>query len=127
MMRDASRECLGEEVATRLSLKRRTMLATLCVGVVGCTVEWAQPQAAISRFESDLGFLRQHTSVVLLHDSSGEAQVVVAPEYQGRVMTSTAGGGDSFGWMGRAAISSRARQAHINVFGGEDRFWLGPE
>ncbi len=59
----------------------------------------------------------------------GAAQVVVAPEYQGRVMTSTTGGADapSFGWIGRAAISARQRQPHINVFGGEDRFWLGPE
>jgi hypothetical protein len=44
-------------------------------------------------------------------------------------MTSTTGGTDapSFGWIGRAAIASGTRQAHMNVFGGEDRFWLGPE
>jgi hypothetical protein len=44
-------------------------------------------------------------------------------------MTSTTGGGDapSFGWIGRAAIASGKRQPHMNVFGGEDRFWLGPE
>jgi len=44
-------------------------------------------------------------------------------------MTSTTGGSDapSFGWIGRAAIASGNRQAHMNVFGGEDRFWLGPE
>jgi hypothetical protein len=44
-------------------------------------------------------------------------------------MTSTTGGSDapSFGWIGRAAIEARRRQPHINVFGGEDRFWLGPE
>jgi hypothetical protein len=44
-------------------------------------------------------------------------------------MTSTTGGREapSFGWIGRQAIASRARQPHMNVFGGEDRFWLGPE
>ena len=44
-------------------------------------------------------------------------------------MTSTTGGADapSFGWIGRAAITARQKQPHINVFGGEDRFWLGPE
>src|SRR5438309_11935917 len=44
-------------------------------------------------------------------------------------MTSSTGGDNapSFGWIGRAAIASGARQAHMNVFGGEDRFWLGPE
>jgi hypothetical protein len=83
----------------------------------------------LSPFESDLAFLKEHTKVVLLGTSPGGAQVAVAPEYQGRVMTSTTGGAGapSFGWIGRAAIASRARQPHINVFGGEDRFWLGPE
>jgi hypothetical protein len=81
------------------------------------------------RFESDIGFLRQHTQVLLITDPSGSAQVAVAPAYQGRVMTSTTGGSDapSFGWIGRAAIASGKRQPHMNVFGGEDRFWLGPE
>jgi hypothetical protein len=86
-------------------------------------------QGSVGPFASDLGFLREHTEVVVLSAPSGTAQVVVAPEYQGRVMTSTTGGSDapSFGWIGRAAIAARAKQPHINVFGGEDRFWLGPE
>ena len=65
----------------------------------------------------------------MLAEPGAAAQVVVAPEYQGRVMTSTTGGSGapSFGWIGRAAIAAHARQPHINVFGGEDRFWLGPE
>jgi hypothetical protein len=80
-------------------------------------------------FESDLAFLKQNTDVIVLADPGSGAQVVVSPEYQGRVMTSTTGGDDapSFGWIGRSAIAARARQPHINVFGGEDRFWLGPE
>jgi len=80
-------------------------------------------------FDTDIAFLRQHTQVVVLADPSGSAQVAVAPAYQGRVMTSTTGGSDapSFGWIGRAAIASGQRQPHMNVFGGEDRFWLGPE
>ena len=80
-------------------------------------------------FDADIAFLRQYTQVVVLADPSGSAQVAVAPAYQGRVMTSTTGGSDapSFGWIGRAAIASGKRQPHMNVFGGEDRFWLGPE
>jgi hypothetical protein len=79
-------------------------------------------------FESDLAFLRQHTEVVVLGEPSA-SQIVVAPAYQGRVMTSTTGGTDapSFGWIGRTAVASGERQPHMNVFGGEDRFWLGPE
>src|SRR5215510_3877664 len=80
-------------------------------------------------FDTDIAFLRQHTKIVVLADPSGSAQAAVAPAYQGRVMTSTTGGSDapSFGWIGRAAIASGQRQPHMNVFGGEDRFWLGPE
>ena len=82
----------------------------------------------VTPFASDLAFLRSHTSPLLLGTAPGP-QIVVAPEYQGRVLTSTVGGENapSFGWLGRAAISSHARQPHMNVFGGEDRFWLGPE
>ena len=79
-------------------------------------------------FSSDLQFLNAHTHIVLLTGADG-AQVAVAPVYQGRVMTSTTGGSDapSFGWIGRAAVESGRHQSHMNVFGGEDRFWLGPE
>jgi hypothetical protein len=95
----------------------------------GAAQQAPSPPEPAGQFESDLTFLREHTDVVVLSDASGTAQVVVAPEYQGRVMTSTTGGADapSFGWIGRAAIVARQRQPHINVFGGEDRFWLGPE
>ena len=83
---------------------------------------------AAGPFADDLAFLKQHTSVVVLTGAGG-AQVVVGPAYQGRVLTSTTGGADapSFGWLGREAIASRSYQPHMNVFGGEDRFWLGPE
>ena len=44
-------------------------------------------------------------------------------------MTSTAGGdaGLSFGWINRELIASGKMQPHMNAFGGEDRFWMGPE
>ena len=79
-------------------------------------------------FGDDHKFLNAHTRVVLLSDATG-ARVAVAPAWQGRVMTSSArgDGGTSFGWVNRELIASRKLQPHINVFGGEDRFWLGPE
>jgi hypothetical protein len=44
-------------------------------------------------------------------------------------MTSTAGGdyGLSYGWVNRDLIASGETKQHINVYGGEDRFWIGPE
>jgi hypothetical protein len=107
-----------------------TMLGAVCLGLAGCSAsEKPVTPTGAGQFDSDVAFLRQHTEVVLLGDPSGPAQVIVAPAYQGRVMTSTTGGREarSFGWLGRAAIASGERQPHMNVFGGEDRFWLGPE
>jgi hypothetical protein len=106
------------------------LLGAVWLGIAGCTAaDRPAASARSARFESDIAFLGQHTQVLLLTDPHGAAQVAVAPAYQGRVMTSTTGGRDapSFGWIGRAAIASGERQPHMNVFGGEDRFWLGPE
>jgi hypothetical protein len=84
---------------------------------------------AMNTYGDDLAFLRGHQEVIELSDPSGNARVAVVAEYQGRVMTSTSGGtaGPSYGWLNREAIAANERKPHINVFGGEDRFWLGPE
>lgn len=80
-------------------------------------------------FGEDTAFLKQYVELIVLSDSQGEAQVALVPAWQGRIMTSTAGGeaGLSFGWVNRELIASQKTLPHINVFGGEDRFWLGPE
>jgi len=80
-------------------------------------------------FGKELQFLRQHTEVLVLSDSTGKAKLIAAPAWQGRVMTSSADGdkGLSFGWINHELIKSGEVQEHINVFGGEDRLWLGPE
>jgi hypothetical protein len=103
---------------------RRTSLAWVAIAAV-CSLD---AKAAVT-FGNDLAFLRQHSNVVVLTDKSGRAQAVVVPAWQGRVMTSTACGlaGASFGWVNRELIASGKVQPHINVLGGEDRFWLGPE
>ena len=81
-------------------------------------------------FGYDLEFLKvHHKDLVLLRDDSSKAQLIVLPAYQGRVMTSTANGsaGASFGWVNHALIASGKPAEHIHAFGGEERFWLGPE
>jgi hypothetical protein len=80
-------------------------------------------------FKDDLAFLETHTKPVVLGGADGQALVAVSPDLQGRVMTSTASGpgGPSFGWINRELIASGVNNPHINAFGGEDRFWLGPE
>jgi hypothetical protein len=90
------------------------------------TIASAADQAT---FNDDVAFLQEHTEVVVLTDSSGQGRVAVLPQMQGRVMTSSAGGGEgfSFGWINRELVAAGKPVEHINVYGGEDRFWLGPE
>jgi hypothetical protein len=78
-------------------------------------------------FGYDLDFLSKYQQTILLQD--GDAMVAVCPAYQGRVMTSSAGGkaGMSYGWINYTLISSGEITKHIYPVGGEDRFWLGPE
>jgi hypothetical protein len=99
----------------------------LAVLMPGCGKAAKEPQGIL--FKDDLVFLKQHTKPVVLSDKESRAQVAVSPDLQGRIMTSTAGGpeGLSFGWINRELISSGENNLHINAFGGEDRFWLGPE
>jgi hypothetical protein len=44
-------------------------------------------------------------------------------------MTSSARGesGPGFGWINRETLAAGRRDPHFNAYGGEDRFWLGPE
>jgi len=80
-------------------------------------------------FQKDVDFLKEHVETLVLAGADGQARVAVVPAYQGRVMTSTDGGADglSYGWINRDLIASGKTLEHINPFGGEDRFWLGPE
>jgi hypothetical protein len=82
-------------------------------------------------FGYDLQFLKQyHKDLILLGDGSDAgAQIIILPAYQGRVMTSTAdgNGGMSSGWINYDLIDSNKEEEHFHAFGGEERFWLGPE
>ncbi|MGB9893228.1 MAG: DUF6786 family protein [Candidatus Saccharicenans sp.] len=94
-------------------------------------VSWAKLSDPIqgTRFKDDLDFLKKHTKVITLTAAGSQAMVAVNPDIQGRVMTSTATGlkGLSFGWINRELLASGESNPHLNAFGGEDRFWLGPE
>ena len=81
-------------------------------------------QAKTTTFSKDLDLLKKYTDVVVLSDASGKAQIAVVPAWQGRVMTSTADGqgGSSFGWLNQELITSGKKLAHMNAYGGEDRF-----
>ncbi len=106
----------------------KLLIALTCIATLaGCVEE--KTEMAKKTFGDDLAFLKKHTDVVILSDTSGNSQVAVLPTLQGRAMTSTAEGteGLSFGWINRELIASGKTVEHINVYGGEDRFWIGPE
>jgi len=111
---------------------RRAIVMIIAAGIAltaGCTGHQEETKMAATTFADDLAFLEKHTDVIVLSDKSGDSRLAVVPKMQGRIMTSSANGpsGLSFGWINRDLIESGKIVEHINVFGGEDRFWLGPE
>ncbi|MBS3734714.1 MAG: hypothetical protein KGY99_07285 [Phycisphaerae bacterium] len=82
---------------------------------------------AQATYADDLAFCQKHAQLIEL--TNGAARVVVAPDWQGRVMTSSLAGADgaSFGWVHRAFIDAGQTGTAFDNYGGEDRFWLGPE
>jgi hypothetical protein len=78
-------------------------------------------------YSNDRKFLEKHIETIELH--RGEQKILLSADYQGRVLTSTADGdeGYSYGWLNYGLIESGKFLPHCNNFGGEDRFWLGPE
>lgn len=81
-------------------------------------------------FGYDKDFLQKHyKNTIVLESEDGKSGLVLSPELQGRVMTSTLNGneGMSFGWLNYELIASGEIKEHINPTGGEERFWLGPE
>jgi len=78
-------------------------------------------------FQTDLAFLEQHGAVVVLEAPHGGV-VAVSPKYQGRVMTSAVRReAASLGYINREFIEAGKTGTQFDNYGGEDRFWLGPE
>lgn len=100
------------------------------IALVHSSTVWAE-----NNFGQDVAFLNKHSDARVL--SKGDARIIVVPQWQGRVMTSTAAGtnGDSYGWINYEVVKNgivaegkrEGLEKHIYVFGGEERLWLGPE
>lgn len=85
----------------------------------------------VMNYAEDVDFLKScQTEILELSDETpAGARVCIVPQWQGRVMTSTARGEREagFGWINRPLIASKSTLPHFNPVGGEERFWLGPE
>ena len=80
-------------------------------------------------FGYDHDFLKTHYKDLIVLKGEDSSMVLVSPEVQGRVMTSTARGmhGASYGWINYNLIKSGKFQPKMHAVGGEERIWLGPE
>ncbi len=81
-------------------------------------------------YNFDISFFNKNKiQTIELKDENGKACVMLVPDYQGRVMTSTADGGNgkSFGWINYKFIESGNVSSQFNPYGGEERLWFGPE
>jgi hypothetical protein len=78
----------------------------------------------------DLKFLKEKDKgLIVLKGDNEKAEVIVSPKYQAKVLTSTASGthGTSMGFVNHDVFNSAVPDEHMNGYGGENRFWLGPE
>lgn len=101
------------------------ILTALLLVANGC-----QKKIVKGMYEYDTEFFTaQGVEFIELSDSLGLSKVLIVPAYQGRVMTSTASGnrGLAYGWINYDLIKSKKLNSNFNPFGGEERFWLGPE
>ena len=81
-------------------------------------------------FGYDLNYLSEKDGgLIVLKSEDEKAQVILSAKYQGKVFTSTANGleGNSHGFVNYNFFDAGIVDEHMNGFGGEDRFWLGPE
>ncbi|TWF41376.1 hypothetical protein FHW36_103180 [Chitinophaga polysaccharea] len=114
-------------------MKSILLSSCLAAGLAACnsgTKNTAQQATTPGNFNEDVAFLQQHLqNVVVLKHAGDSGRVVITGDYQARVMTSTTGSnsGKSFGWINYHLVASGKYAPHINAFGGEERFWLGPE
>ena len=106
---------------------RIVIFLSVAFGLAAAVASHQGSKAERPTFAEDVAFLQRHAPVRLLVAPSG-ARVAVSAPYQGRVMTSAvAADGASLGWINRAFIAAGKTGTAFDNYGGEDRFWLGPE
>jgi hypothetical protein len=100
-------------------------LAFVVALLAGC--RRGAPPPPPGSFAEAVAFLSRHTQVLVL-ERPGGGRIAVSPGYQGRVMTSAVAPLDrSLGFINRAFIEQDKTGTAFDNYGGEDRFWLGPE
>lgn len=103
------------------------LIAGTAAAISACTGE---TEYKMGSYGYDGKFLASHgITYTELTSADGQSKVMIVPEWQARVMTSSASGdsGDSYGWINYRFISAGESNPQFNPYGGEERFWFGPE
>lgn len=117
--------------------KNKLILLIICLAFFsGCRDKKAQDKSTThsaptkGTYAFDFRFLKENNPDILeLSDEDSSARILVSPQWQGRVMTSTAmsDSGTSFGWLNYELLKATEKKKQFNPVGGEERFWIGPE
>ncbi|MBO6101659.1 MAG: hypothetical protein J6P03_00195 [Opitutales bacterium] len=105
--------------------------ALTCIMLAACgIISEAQSEYAEAdkwTFGKDISLLETYADCIVLGD--GESFLALSPKLQGRVLTSTFDGanGRSLGWYNRTLLANGGEESHLNIIGGEDYVWVGPE
>lgn len=97
--------------------------AALLGGLQGCNRTYN-----MGTYGYDAAYFAKH-GIKTVELVDGRSKVMVIPAWQGRVQTSTTDGneGTSYGWTNYRFIDAGEVSPQFNPFGGEERFWIGPE
>lgn len=121
---------ISHQYVMKTSLSR-LILVIAGLYVASCFRDTSRQPAELSKgsYGYDAAFLSEHLDHVAELTNEEGARVLVTGDYQGRVMTSSAGSdsGNSFGWINYELISAGKKLSQFNPVGGEERFWIGPE
>jgi hypothetical protein len=105
----------------------KKLIIFLLAACFGCQPSTQTMTSSENTFGYDYDLLKKDSTTILLEN--GDQMVAIVGGYQARVMTSSSSGMDgfSYGWINHELIQSGKLTPHMNAFGGEERFWLGPE
>ena len=75
----------------------------------------------------DRGVAAVGRSDAIVRQGEAGARLLVSPRLQARVMNTQVGAVGDVGWINDPEIAEGETHPSFNNFGGQDRFWLGPE
>lgn len=101
-----------------LRIMKSPRFELLALGVVATCL-----QTSAATFGDDAAFLKQHADIVVLSDRAKQAEVIVSPAWQGRVLTSTAQGeAGTEPWMNKRMMICSKRPVKLAVGQSLDSF-----